>query len=950
MSRKRLISRALGLFLAGAFLFSNVYSVSVKAAEPVITFQNKTEEAASSEDTLRNVNQRIGKTKVSNLRLINLEQPKAGEKLDTRATVLADKGLFWEIPVVWIDEDGKASLICLPGKTYKPVFAFFVPTNVEVVNDGENGYSLRLPEFLDGIYTSDNIIMVGSAAYGITYIVTTDIAENLGNQSALMDSTGALSNILSDNDIQNFFSTTSRDNIRNFVDYTAERERQQAEEARNNSASTSQPGTQNVAPSSGTESGSGSSESDDEPIDPPVVKDLVKLHCSNACIEGYGTEKLNKVLNLIINVIEPQAVKALYTGFNTYSTGAKSGAIGKEIGLYVYSTAHTDGSQKDLKGAVAYVDGNYYAPNNTCDDYRYFIGVNVESLFEKDKDTQEYIFKENALTELDNTMVHELMHAYMDDYTRVGMMGVTIDEKNNKFPTWFIEGTATCVDNAYTYHYDLFDNMADKNRAEGASKYTEDSLLTYYSTDQGDKAGHPSIDYSLGKYNENNNRAADYVSGYLATIYLASLANDRYSSDKVKVENAETNTFYMDSAAVRNGLNTIIDYLYKGVSLDEIVKTISGKEYENVEDFQKKFLTKTNETKDPSIDFCLDLLNYLDYATTEVIKDPEGNKRANGSILLPFDTKETSSIDDKATAVESIGLLVITDSNDAVKSTVDNAEALKSAGLRTTGTSENSVIDEQKQAAKDDISTENSEALIDDVDKVEEETEAVTDDAEKTADEAEVTTEDVDKTADDAGENGVTVDNAEKTVEEAAETEENGVTVDDVEKTAEDTEGDEVTEVAEDITDDADKASEEVPEVTEDITDDVVKTAEDKEVTTTDTAKTAEVTEEVADTATDETAENGTTASETAAESKDEAVKAADENIEKIEAAPEICETQVSNQEIADPLPQADVPDALASDEQDNFETEVADTGKDDDPAEDTSADESIVEESSNEA
>ena len=152
MGGKKSISRILGLFLVSIFLFTNIYSISVKAAEPVITFQNKTEEAESADEVLRNVNQRIGKTKVSNLRLINLEQPKAGDKLDTRATVLADGGLFWEIPVVWIDEEGKASLICLPGKTYKPVFAFFVPTNVEVVNDGENGYSLRLPEFLDGIY------------------------------------------------------------------------------------------------------------------------------------------------------------------------------------------------------------------------------------------------------------------------------------------------------------------------------------------------------------------------------------------------------------------------------------------------------------------------------------------------------------------------------------------------------------------------------------------------------------------------------------------------------------------------------------------------------------------------------------------------------------------------------------------------------------------------------
>ena len=894
MGGKKSISRILGLFLVSIFLFTNIYSISVKAAEPVITFQNKTEEAESADEVLRNVNQRIGKTKVSNLRLINLEQPKAGDKLDTRATVLADGGLFWEIPVVWIDEEGKASLICLPGKTYKPVFAFFVPTNVEVVNDGENGYSLRLPEFLDGIYTSDNIIMVGSAAYGITYIVTTDIAEELTGQTDLMDSTGILSNIVSNNDIQNFFNQTSRDNIRNFVEYTAEQERKQAEEAANNNSAAPQTEEEN-SPVSESEPASDNKEA--EVI--PIVKDLVALHCSDACIEAYGTENLNKLLNLIVNVIEPQAVKALYTGFNGYSTGAKNGAIGKEIGLYVYSSAHSNGSQKDLKNAVAYVDGRYYAPNNACDDYRYYLGVNVDSLYEKDKDTQKYIFKDSALTELDNTMVHELMHACMDDYTRVGMAGVAIDNKENGFPNWFIEGTATCVDNAYSYHYDLFDNMVDKNRAEGAAKYSEDSLLSYYSTDQGDKAGYPSIDYSLGKYKANNNRAADYVSGYLATIYLASIANDRFSDNKVKVVDTNTNTHYYDSGAVRNGLNIILEYLNEGVALDVVVKYISGNKYENVDDFQKKFLTKNDETKDDSIDFCVEYLNYLDFVTTDVIKDPKGELRANGSILLPFDTKETSSVDNNATSVESVGILLITDSNDAVNSTVNNAEALKSGGLRTTGVGDSNVILDKNQAAKADASdTEGS--LEDEEGKTFEA--AVTE--ENATDETAVEDADAEVKTDEASSDA---DNQSKDIEETS-----GV-VDKAEI---------LTEQPEDAVTDETETEKVISEAAE-----PSEIAVDSEVVDSENTENVENIETASEKAGAEETSGTAEVMETTAVSETTEISEITENIVGAEAAfEENVKTPGADaaQEISDPLPQADVPDALASDEESFFETEVA--------------------------
>ena len=703
---KRLFLKLGAIFVAFIFSAVNFSTVVVKAA-PVINLQS--EEIIEEAGEYKSVSGLSGITRVSNLQVINLEQPKAGDILDTRATVLADGGYFWEIPVVWVDEEGKISYICLPGKTYRPVLAFFVPKNVEIVGvDGGSGYSLRLPEFLDDIFTPEKTLLIASENYGLTFIMSTDLAYvySAESQDTLQASASISSNIVSSNEIIGFFNDPSSNNILNFQDYVSNNTVSENTEDESSIASDSGNGESGSSDGkSGSSSGSGGNII-------PFVKDLVALHCSSRTIEAYGRDNLNSLLNLIVNVIEPQAVLQLNTGFNAYSTGAKSGAIGKEIGLYVYSSRYKEDSSKDISGAVAYVDARYLDSEYSV--YGYYIGINVESLYERDPETNEYVFVEEELVNLNNTVVHELMHAYMDDYTRTGMMGVYSDGAgNNEYPLWFIEGISTTVENAYVYHSDLFNKMMDSNASVDENRYTVESLLSYYNS----TSTKASISTVKQYYNGYNNRASAYVSGYLATIYLANLANDKYNDTPAKHETE--NGYYYDSASIRNGLNIILKALHEGVSLNEVINTISNEKYADTADFQDKFLTDNNGEQDDSVAFCVELLNYLDYVSTTVLSDVEGADRANGSILLPFDTAKTSAIDTTKTNTPKQSAFAISDSKDYVESTVDNDEAIKSAGLRTTGdgSEPRSIIDQN--AAKpaldnadvdSDEETDNSDA------------------------------------------------------------------------------------------------------------------------------------------------------------------------------------------------------------------------------------------------
>ena len=154
----------------------------------------------------------------------------------------------------------------------------------------------------------------------------------------------------------------------------------------------------------------------------------------------------------------------------------RSNGLGEEIGLYVYrnrSDADDDTySHKNASPDVcAYTDSRVRL-NREKDEYQleYLIGVNTKFFETVDEDGNYHIdTSEEKLTDLDHTLVHEMLHVFMYDYNRTGATGmsdISVYVLNkykyrrecevNRFPGWFEEGLASSVEYNYNLRHDAF--------------------------------------------------------------------------------------------------------------------------------------------------------------------------------------------------------------------------------------------------------------------------------------------------------------------------------------------------------------------------------------------------------------------------------------------------------------------------------------------------------------
>ena len=529
-------------------------------------------------------------TQLTNLAITDLAEPVAGQPLDGKATVTSAEGVTWEIPVIWVDDSGVVATVAQAGHKYFPTFAFYVPSGYTVKGRNSNGvFSVSLPGFVTNLMGAGNLLFVADESTGITYLTWT---------------ISGISGIP--------------------ATYAA-----------------GQPGTvQSTEAETGSGSESNSSSDETDPFWEATV------HCGTNTLDKYGAENLAWLVALIKHEIQPRAVGALLDGFPAFSEAAKNNLLGDQISLYVYDVTVDKPAQnqaKNVAGCLAYVNGSY---KNGI--YEYQIGVNIEGMLELKNG--EYAIKDGQRTELENTLVHELMHGLMDDYVRTGMASgdsAYPDNPNptkeyNAFPRWFFEGSATTVERAYVFWASTYDSI--KNMGNG--QYTPEAVKNFFSA----------AENSLDQYKKDYDKSivGSYVGGYLACVYLGA-----------KIATGDGN---YTSEDVRKGFNTILEKLHNGESLDSIIK--NNTPYGGLLDFEDKFLKD-----DGSSQFAADLLNYYDKVGSDI------GKRANGSILMDFETTADSPLEGRGDTSENQGtLLIVDDTNDDVASSVDDKIAIQSAG------------------------------------------------------------------------------------------------------------------------------------------------------------------------------------------------------------------------------------------------------------------------------
>ncbi len=626
-------------------------------------------EAVSTADRVKD-----GKIVITEIEITDLDEPAAGTLLDDTAKIVSLKdgrpdGISWEIPVIWVDASGNQVTVASDTKCY-PVFIFYVPDGYSLDGiDFQKGINIRFPAFVSSLYgSSSGMISVSDPMLGISYITglvtdieTTESSEysdepDTGNDfSSQLNYYAQLLNLINNGNVDQGLLVTSdtideghdsHEQEKSSVEQegTSGKEEAEQEDASGKKETETEEGRDETKPKEDDDPGKG-----EDPGEGEQEKeiDVVAVHCSEDAVNALGEDFLKWLVNTVKNTVEPQAVNLLVDSFPAFQTAVAQNELGKEIGLFVYyNTADT---------ALAYTEADM---NGRAMEYR--IAVNSSSFSDVyyDSETGEYSLGEASRALLDNTVTHEMMHTFMYDYTRQGMMGV--DDLGNYspdeyYPDWFVEGVASMVESNYQYRQDNFKTLGYDN---GSNSYTVEKLKDSYSPG----------DFVTGILA--GGTTGTYVSGYLASMYLSNLA--ALFTDNVVV----TDDGY-SSEALRSGLDYILSELHIGNTLDSIIASISVKDgvplYQSLDEYQSDFLADDDED---SLNFCVGLLNYFNRLCTD-------EYTTNGSVLYDFDRVYHSPLNDEET--EPVAYTVA-DTMDRVPSTV-NASPLMVSG------SEGEVID-----------------------------------------------------------------------------------------------------------------------------------------------------------------------------------------------------------------------------------------------------------------
>ena len=439
--------------------------------------------------------------------------------------------------------------------------------------------------------------------------------------------------------------------------------------------------------------------------------DLVDLYCSQTAKDALGYEQLQTLIDLIVTSVEPQAVELLATSFPCFTEGAANGDLGTEIGLYIY---YEEGDQDGFKehadtapGSFAYVTGTPYYDQDTRElDYRYLICIDAETLTTTDDSGSPVLDLDgDARIQLDTTFCHELFHAFMDDYNRVGMSGyidyeayiyspdevITEEEgdvliSETEFPEWFVEGLAGCVGNIYPADIDMFHEYHyDFDSEEYLDTCTNDQVLKFYVT-QGYWEEYGEDKYDLDSSSEDNSdghvNGSTYVTGYMACLYLADLAYQQQEGARAVTFDENGEIAEISSEKLREGISIILARLHDGDTLDEVIEDISGGAFADTADFTARFIEGTcdDETQvwsgDPdSLSFCVGYLNYMSSLDAQ---DPDTHPA--GSLLMEDfgSTERTPLVKDQKASSELYRIIeqsTLTDSTVGFEKTKDGGKS-----------------------------------------------------------------------------------------------------------------------------------------------------------------------------------------------------------------------------------------------------------------------------------
>lgn len=646
---KRRGNAIVSVLLSTALTFSPLLSPAALANDREVSVDNHTAISTS-------------KQIVNSVQIGNVYAPVAGMTLDDEATVTTAEHATWQIPVLWVSDDLQVvSGEVLEDCSYVPVLAFYVPQEYALEGDT---FAVTLSDELSELFGTDEIVSVYDSRTGITYILPASLVGLFAR---------------ADNVVQD---STETNELEAFV---------------------------------GAEQGQSQE----------TTPTLVDIYCSQTAKDALSNEDLEWLIDLILHRLEPQAVNLLLSKFPSFGEAAARGEISTQIGLYIYFEKGDDDGKYEHGTAP---DTVAYALSATSEidgspKFCHMLGLDTLALVRKnnagepirDPSTGKFtLLREgSSLTSLQNTIVHELFHAIMADYNRTGMTGtndledIRVDATGNyahpdrfsrmaliEYPRWFLEGSATAVENVYQYHYDSFELLRRENYGLGKPNrlYDANTLFNNYAYGMKDKNTFAYFDleyhntYTDDAGNNINTNYSRYTSGYLATLYLSDLAARHINDGESAIRVGDDGTTTIDATRLRMGLDSLMRWMHEGQTMDELVNSLSPTDdnnqpiYKNTDDLTKKFIKgeKNGEGEyvgdEESLAFTVAYLNNLRKIEEELPKEDD----PNGSILQDFDVNYQSMLDPNQEATAPV--LAIAESNGLVESSVASDQAAIGGG------------------------------------------------------------------------------------------------------------------------------------------------------------------------------------------------------------------------------------------------------------------------------
>ena len=617
------LKKSLICFVAAATSASMLAPVTVFAAETKPAAEAGTSTETKPEVTIDNHTQGRENAKVvSGITIGDVTAPKEGTRLDDKAVVTTTEGDTWEIPVIWIGENLKPDTGLAGKGSYLPVLAYVVPEQYTIrSNDATGrGYKITLSEDLLKLFGEEKIISIYENKTGITFILPAKLKDLYAQKGTVKNPTDAAGGeIVPDDQIAPFEDDEPEEETEEEVEEEEEPEEEEEEQEESYSH-------------------------------------LVNVHCDSNAKKALTESDLEFLADLVVNILHPQAVNLLIEKFPAFRDAADNNKLGEYLTVIV---GYEEGND-----AVGYARHGRLTEEKYGDyKFVYSFTVNASELTDHKEDDKTIItrdFNSKAMRDLSNTIVHELFHCVSYDYNRPGLTGYLYTDEGLKdytetqmvrLPDWFIEGTASSVENNWQYRHDVFnilcapsESFNDSNLKKQLVKKYVDGV--YHKNDEGQWVCDQNFDIEFCNGKDREGRACNsgtsrYVSGYLACMYLYELAAAKDPSIGSSRSEVGENVVF-SSEKLRLGMNSIMERMHNGETMDQVINSISGGAYKDTAAFEALFIKGAPDPEDgkyfltgdeDSVDFVYNFMNYM-YRVDETIS--ELNKHANGSVLFDF--------------------------------------------------------------------------------------------------------------------------------------------------------------------------------------------------------------------------------------------------------------------------------------------------------------------------